>query len=96
MPKMRQRTADPYREIRGESGAAVLALFGVSKVSNDAESLKCRGELEIVFCPLLCPKLQRDRVWAGELNVIPPYENHDIPGPDKYRVGTSALRQLPA
>jgi len=71
MPKMRQRTADTYREIRGESGAAVLGLFGVSKVSNDAESLKCRGELEIVVCPLSFPELQRDRVWAGELNVIP-------------------------
>lgn len=51
MPEMRQCAADPYREIRGESGAAVLGMFGVSQVPNDAEYLKCRRGLEVVVSP---------------------------------------------
>lgn len=37
MPKMRQRATDSYREIRPESGATVLGVFGVSEVPNDAK-----------------------------------------------------------
>lgn len=40
MPEMRQCAADSDGEDRGESGAAVLGLLGVSKVQDDAESLK--------------------------------------------------------
>lgn len=40
MPEMWECAADSDREIRGESGVAVLGVFGVSEVSDDAESLK--------------------------------------------------------
>lgn len=44
MPEMWQFAADSYREIRGESGAAVLGMLSVSEVPDDAESLKGRAE----------------------------------------------------
>lgn len=53
MSEMRQCAADSHREIRGESGAAVLGMFGVSEVPGDADCLKCRREAEMVACPLL-------------------------------------------
>ena len=52
MPQMRQRTADSYREIWGESGAAVLGLLGVSKVQDHAEYLKWERCMEMVVYPL--------------------------------------------
>jgi hypothetical protein len=42
MPEMRQRVTDSYREIRGESGAAVLELLDFPQVPNDAEFLRGR------------------------------------------------------
>lgn len=36
MSEMRQRTADPHREIRGESRAAVLGMFDISHMQSDA------------------------------------------------------------
>lgn len=50
MPEMRQRPADPHREIRGESGVAVLGVFGVSEVSDDAESMKCVAMVNYDTC----------------------------------------------
>lgn len=35
--------ADSHGEIRGESGAAILGVFGVSEVPDDAESLRDRA-----------------------------------------------------
>ena len=49
---MRQRTADTHREIRPESGAAVLGLLGVSKVQDHAEYLKWGRCMEMVVYPL--------------------------------------------
>lgn len=43
MSEVWQCVADPYREIRGESGKAVLGMFGVSQVPNHAESLSGRA-----------------------------------------------------
>lgn len=40
MPEMRQCAADSHREIRGESRAAVLGVFGVSEVPDDAKLLR--------------------------------------------------------
>lgn len=42
MPEVRQRAADTHGEIGGEGGAAILGVFGVSEVSDDAGSLRDR------------------------------------------------------
>ena len=39
MPEMRQCIADSHSEGRAEDGTAVLGMFGVSEVPDDAEPL---------------------------------------------------------
>ena len=51
MPEMWQCAADSDREVWGESGAAVLGVFGVSEVSDGAESMRSRSVEEIVAVP---------------------------------------------
>ena len=46
MPEMWQRAADSYGEDRGEGRAAVLGMFGVSEVQDDAELIGARGSKE--------------------------------------------------
>lgn len=40
MPEMRQRVADSYREIRAESGAAILGMLDISQVQSRAKPLR--------------------------------------------------------
>ena len=52
MPEMRQCAADSDGEDRGESGAAVLGLLGVSQVSDDAELIEIGDGKESWSAPL--------------------------------------------
>lgn len=52
MSEVWQCAVDSYREIRGESGVAVLGLLGVSKVQDHAEYLKWGRCMEMVIYPL--------------------------------------------
>ncbi|VXC93700.1 hypothetical protein PSEUDO8Z_30186 [Pseudomonas sp. 8Z] len=50
MSEMWQCVTDSHGEVRAEGGAAVLGMFGVSEVPNDAEFIDTR-EVNIVTHP---------------------------------------------
>lgn len=56
MPEVRQRAADPYGEIRGESGAAVLGMLSVSEVQDDAELIEIGTAKNRSLSPNTCTR----------------------------------------
>lgn len=79
MPEMWQRAADPHREIWRKSGSAVLGLFGVSQMPNDAESLKARaGIAPRYLCKKINPLFSQQKTFENFQLTIEPNMTSNI------------------